>query len=264
MMGSSNNIMSTNSKSTTHTCIDKQVTIIAGAFDKSGSVEKYQDLYISGTNEFLSQQRRQATKNDIDIRFNCLMFNDEMDWVIPPGSNGLVEFPDIRSFPDFNKSTYFCESMTALNDAIVKTIAAVDKYIERKLTKQQHKVIIVVKTDGLDNSSDPENTVNKIRKLISDRQKMGWEFIFLAAGQDAITTGKQYGIGSKSSLTYQQKLTPIAYRKMSEAVTRCITAGDEIAFTPAERSTTMSEISALETTACFNPFSTLPKQENDD
>ena len=61
---------------------------------------------------------------------------------------------------------------------------------------------VVILTDGEENSSK-KYTRAHINDLISDRRNKGWEFVFLAANQDAITTGKEMGIPPEAALSLE-------------------------------------------------------------
>lgn len=61
--------------------------------------------------------------------------------------------------------------------------------------QEEHcKPILMVITDGGENASN-EFTSEKMREMIGERQaKKGWEFLFIAANQDAWQVASNYGI----------------------------------------------------------------------
>jgi hypothetical protein len=68
-------------------------------------------------------------------------------------------------------------------------------------------VIVAIYTDGYENAST-RYTMEKINRMIThQRETYKWEFLFLAANQDAITTASQMGID----------------RHMSSSVEFCVT-----------------------------------------
>jgi hypothetical protein len=79
---------------------------------------------------------------------------------------------------------------------------------------------VIITTDGLENSSK-EFTLKQIKEMITHQTEVyKWEFIFLAANQDAILTGQAMGISKNSSLTYANSAagTTEAYRSLSRGI----------------------------------------------
>lgn len=75
--------------------------------------------------------------------------------------------------------------MTALLDAVGKTIRRIDLIGHTRNKAMGNKVLFVIITDGKENYSE-EYTYADVKKLIKDRQEnAGWEFIFLGANIDA-------------------------------------------------------------------------------
>ena len=92
---------------------------------------------------------------------------------------------------------------TALLDAIGFTIQKI-KNVQKRTNESQRaeKVLFVITTDGMENASW-EFTVDKIKKMIRDqKEKYGWEFIFLGANIDAVTTAAQFGIEEEFAVDY--------------------------------------------------------------
>jgi len=54
------------------------------------------------------------------------------------------------------------------------------------------KVLFVITTDGMENASR-EYTHDKIKKMIRhQKEKYGWDFMFLGTNKDAIVTASQF------------------------------------------------------------------------
>ena len=101
------------------------------------------------------------------------------------------------------------------------------------------KVVIVILTDGMNNSHPDEWTKSSVKQLITNkREQDNWEFIFMGANQDAVLVGNDLGISKNSSVTYSSNSQGIktALRCMSDAVTRTRNGKDaEVEFTQEER-----------------------------
>lgn len=76
----------------------------------------------------------------------------------------------------------------------------------QKQTKEElraEKVIFVITTDGLENASKHYSS-QKIKKMVSmQKEKYGWEFIFLGANMDAIKEASKFGIEEDRAVTYE-------------------------------------------------------------
>ncbi|MDB5177488.1 MAG: hypothetical protein JWN75_1156, partial [Candidatus Saccharibacteria bacterium] len=57
-----------------------------------------------------------------------------------------------------------------------------------------------------------------ISDLITAKRDLGWEFIFLAAGQDAIATATTLSIPAADAYTFAQNLAEEAFVIMSDRV----------------------------------------------
>ena len=60
----------------------------------------------------------------------------------------------------------------------------------------------MITTDGFENASH-RYTPQKVKAMVErQKQKYGWEFIFLGATIDAIATAREYGIDEKHSANF--------------------------------------------------------------
>jgi hypothetical protein len=94
-------------------------------------------------------------------------------------------------------SEYRCDGGTPLYDAIGRGVGILDEAVDGK----QGKAILVVMTDGLENSS-VEFTHEKITALIKARQERGWLVTFLGEGLDVARQGMRMGTRSASTASY--------------------------------------------------------------
>ena len=61
----------------------------------------------------------------------------------------------------------------------------------------------MITTDGLENASKHYSS-QKIKKMVSmQKEKYGWEFIFLGANMDAIKEASKFGIEEDRAVTYE-------------------------------------------------------------
>jgi hypothetical protein len=78
-----------------------------------------------------------------------------------------------------------------------------------------------IMTDGEENSSS-EYTRAAIFKLITDKEKEGWAFVYLGANQDAWAASESIGIHRRNSANYQADAPDVALRSTAEATSRWV------------------------------------------
>lgn len=148
--------------------------------DRSGSMNSIRDEAQGGLNGFIEDQKKVGKAN-----LTIVQFDNEIDCVCDKVN--LTEAAEYVLKP---------RGMTALLDAIGFVISDKEKY-----TSKDGKTIVVVLTDGNENCSKEWNQ-DKIFKLINERKEDGWEFMFLAAGQDAISTATNYGFDADAAVSF--------------------------------------------------------------
>jgi len=187
----------------------KYVNIIA-ILDRSGSMSSIIDDAIGGFNTFLENQKSIKGLANMSI----MLFDTQFDII--------TDKLKIQDVLPFTKKPYVPRGGTSLYDAIGKTI---DGEIENLSTlpkkERPEKTLCVILTDGEENSSR-EYHKEKINKMINDmRENFNWEFLFLAANQDACLTAEGLGISKGNSLDFSATAdgVQVAYTSMSNATT---------------------------------------------
>lgn len=87
-------------------------------------------------------------------------------------------------------------------------------------------VIVVVLTDGKENSSETPGDV--VKELVESRQKDdGWEFLFIGAKQDAALSARSLGIDADHALTMDHSGEGVraVYENTSKSVSRARQSG---------------------------------------
>jgi hypothetical protein len=172
--------------------MNKNLFEIAYILDRSGSMQCMVEPAIAGFNQVLREQREAPG----EARLSLILFDDQYE--LPCDRLPLEEVPDLDT------TTYVPRAMTALLDAIGRTINEIDQRLDSMLEAERPgKVMVAIFTDGLENASR-EFSLDRINHLIREkRENHGWEFLFLAANQDAIATARGMGINPKMSGTVQ-------------------------------------------------------------
>ena len=164
-------------------------THIICILDRSGSMSSIMSDSIGGFNTFLKKQKELPDEATITVA----LFDDKYEL--------LYDNVDIKKAEELTETVWYPRGMTALYDAIGKTINN-EKLNFAKLGKDRPaKVLVCVVTDGLENASR-EYTNDNIKKLIKDCERDDWNFIYLAANQDAFSVGMSFGISGANTFTY--------------------------------------------------------------
>lgn len=183
-------------------------THIICVLDRSGSMSSIMDDSIGGFNTFLQQQKELPD----DATITVALFDDKYEL--------LYDYVDIKKAKKLTKKEWFPRGTTALYDAVCKTIHH-DKAKLAGLGKEApSKVLVCVVTDGYENASK-ENSLGDTEKLIKECEKDDWNFIYLAANQDAFAVGRGFGISYGNTYTYTTSSDGVATMsaKMSNATT---------------------------------------------
>ena len=208
-----------------------EITII---LDRSGSMQSIATDAIGGFNAFLAAQRREPSvgrepsrgpepsvgpgtsggrePNSDPTRLTLVLFDDQYE--VPCKSIPLTEVPDLTD------RTFLPRGSTALRDAIGRTISKMTRsFAARPDGTKPGKVIIAILTDGHENASH-EYTQKHIADLIEAKKELGWEFVFLAANQDALATAADLRIDADDAMNFvsDQAGTAAAFQCMSDKV----------------------------------------------
>ena len=195
--------------------MNKKLTEIAYILDRSGSMQPLVEAAISGFNTFLKDQ--QETSGDASL--TLVLFDDE--YLLHADRTPIQEVLPLDA------STYVPRSCTALLDAIGRTVVNIGKKLANTPEKDRPgKVIIAIYTDGYENAST-DYTANKIAKMIRHQtDNYQWEFLFLAANEDAIATAASYGIDSKNAS--KVSFSPIGHHASTSSISRKVRSSRNI------------------------------------
>ena len=187
----------------------KNLTELVFILDKSGSMSGLEKDTIGGFNSLLDQQR----KVDGECVITTVLFDNRYEL--------LHDRIDIRAVQPITGKEYFVGGSTALLDAIGRTIHKIGT--AQKNTAEAYraeKVMFVIITDGEENASRCYSSM-QIREMIQrQKERYGWEFIFLGANIDAVETAGRFGIDADRAVDYvpDGEGTELNYRMMSQTV----------------------------------------------
>ena len=166
-------------------------TQIVCVLDRSGSMSENGIIYeaISGFNRFLAEQRKLKDTATLTV----VLFDDQYDM--------LYDDVDIKTVKDITYDTWTPRGTTALYDAIGKTINKVKAKHAQLGNEAPAKILVCIVTDGKNNASH-EYTRDGIKGLIKECENINWNFVYLAANQNAFEVGSSFGVSAGNTMTF--------------------------------------------------------------
>jgi uncharacterized protein YegL len=156
----------------------KKTVEIVGILDRSGSMGHLIEETITGYNAFIKEQREVGP-----AKVTLAIFDDQYEV--------LYDRLSINKVPKLTQADFYARGMTALRDAVGKTISTVRG--SQKNGEKPDKTLVFIVTDGYENASS-EYDHDDIKKMIKKRTKKGWEFFFMGADIDAFDQGGTIGV----------------------------------------------------------------------
>jgi hypothetical protein len=199
------------------------VTVI---LDRSGSMAAVADDTVGGFNTFLKDQ--QAAPGEAVL--TVVQFDTEYEFV--------HRARPIRDVPLLTRRTFQPRGNTALLDAIGRAVIETGRRLEQMPEAERpSQVIVVVLTDGQENSSHEFTRDQVFRMIEHQRTVYNWTFLFLGANQDAIVEAGGLGIPAGAALTYAADSSGTARAYAAAArLTRAARSGStDVEFTDEER-----------------------------
>ena len=187
----------------------KNLTEMVFILDKSGSMAGLEADTIGGFNAMIERQK-QANG---EARVSTVLFSTQ--------STVIHDRVDLRKIEPLTRRQYFVGGCTALIDAIggaIHHIGNVHKYA-REEDRPEH-TIFVITTDGMENASHAY-TSDEVKAMVQrQKERYGWEFLFLGANIDAVETAAHFGIGEDRAVTFHNDSVGQAlnYEEVSAAV----------------------------------------------
>ena len=177
--------------------------------DKSGSMAGLESDTIGGFNALITKQKKEQG----EARVTTVLFNHQYEL--------LHDRISIKGIAPITENEYEVSGTTALLDAIGSTIQKIGNAQKRTSEEERAgKVMFIITTDGHENASC-EYTIQKIKSMIAhQKETYNWEFIFLGANIDAVSTAEKFGIDEDFAVKYHadNEGTQLNYQVLSEAV----------------------------------------------
>lgn len=194
----------------------KNLSEIVFLLDRSGSMSGLEKDTIGGFNAMIEKQK----KEEGEALISTILFDHEMKVL-----HDRVKVQDVKPI---SEKDYQVRGCTALLDAMggaIHHISNVHKYARNEDVPEH--TIFVITTDGMENASSHYSS-SKVRTMVErQKEKYGWEFLFLGANMDAIAAAKDFGIEEDKAVEYRSDDigTRLNYAVMSEAICEFRTKG---------------------------------------
>ena len=187
----------------------KNLTEIVFILDRSGSMAGLEDDTIGGFNAMIEKQRKEAG----EALVSTVLFDHETEVI--------HDRVDIRRIEPITRKEYYVRGSTALLDAVggaIHHIGNVHKYAREE--DRPEKTLFVITTDGMENASHKYSYARLKAMIERQKEKHGWEFLFLGANIDAAREAARFGIGADCAANYHadSEGTNVIYETLSSAI----------------------------------------------
>ena len=187
----------------------KDLTELVFILDRSGSMAGLEADTIGGFNSMIERQK----KEEGEALVSTVLFANR--------STVIHDRVDLQKIEPMTDRQYCVGGCTALIDAIggaIHHIGNVHKYA-REEDRPEHTVFVIT-TDGMENASHCYSSDEVKAMVEKQKNKYGWEFLFLGANIDAVETAARYGIGKDRAVNFinDARGQALNYAEVSEAV----------------------------------------------
>ena len=185
------------------------MTELVFILDRSGSMAGLEADTIGGFNSMIARQKQEAG----EALVSTVLFDNE--------SVVIHDRLPLAKVPLMTEKEYFTRGCTALLDAVggaIHHIGNIHKYA-RSEDVPEH-TLFVITTDGMENASH-RYSAQRVKEMIQrQKEKYGWEFLFLGANIDAVETAGHLGIAPDRAVNYHcdSEGTRLNYEVVGQAV----------------------------------------------
>ena len=185
------------------------MTELVFILDRSGSMAGLEADTIGGFNSMIAKQKKEAGKAVV----STILFDSD--------SVVITDRLPLEEVTPMTEKEYFTCGSTALLDAVggaIRHISHIHKYARREDVPE--KTLFVIITDGCENASRRYDFKTVRRMIEHEKEKYGWEFLFLGANIDAAAEAERFGICADRAVNYKcdKAGTALNYEVVGEAV----------------------------------------------
>ena len=190
----------------------KNLTELVFILDRSGSMAGLEDDTIGGFNAMIEKQKAEPG----EALVSTVLFDNR--------SEVIHDRLPLDKVPAMTRKEYYVRGCTALLDAVgsaVHHIGNVHKYAREE--DRPARTLFVITTDGMENASRRYD-YHRVKEMIErQKERHGWEFVFLGANIDAAKEAARFGIDADRAANYHadRRGTGVVYEAMNQLVSCC-------------------------------------------
>lgn len=187
----------------------KNLTELVFILDRSGSMAGLEDDTIGGFNAMIEKQKMEPGEAVV----STVLFDNET--VV------LHDRVDLGQIAPMTREDYYVRGCTALLDAVggaIHHIGNVHKYAREE--DRPEKTLFVITTDGMENASR-RYTYQRVKDMLQQqKERYGWDFLFLGANIDAAREAGRFGIEPDRAANYHadHQGTGVVFETVNEAI----------------------------------------------
>ena len=187
----------------------KNLTELVFILDRSGSMAGLEDDTIGGFNSMLEKQRAEPGEAYV----STVLFDNR--------SEVIHDRLPLERVPALTRKEYYVRGCTALLDAVggaIHHIGNIHKYAREEDRPQ--RTLFIITTDGMENASRRYDYPRAREMIERQKEKYGWEFLFLGANIDAAKEAARFGISAERAANYHadHQGTGLVYEAVNAAV----------------------------------------------
>lgn len=189
--------------------MNEKLTELVFILDRSGSMSGLEQDTIGGFNSMIRKQKG----IDGEAYVSTVLFDHATEVV--------HDRVPLRNVPELTEETYYTRGSTALLDAVcmaIQHIGNIHKYARDE--DRPGKTLFVITTDGYENASREYSYADARRLIERQRDKYGWEFLFMGSNIDAGRVAGNMGIERNRSVNMagDGQGQRVMYEAMSDVV----------------------------------------------
>jgi uncharacterized protein YegL len=185
------------------------ITELVFILDRSGSMSGLEADTIGGFNSLIEKQKKQPGQCYV----TTILFDNVTEVI-----HDRVELSQVQPMTD---EDYTVRGCTALLDAVGSAIHHISHihHYARPEDVPEHTMFVIT-TDGMENASHRYDGARVKQMVEHEKEKYGWEFLFLGANIDAVGTASRFGIGADRAVNYRadSQGTQVIYDTVADTV----------------------------------------------
>ena len=187
----------------------QNLTELVFILDRSGSMQGLEKDTIGGFNAMIEKQKKEPGEAFV----STVLFDDRVEV--------LYDRVPLHEVRPITQQEYSVRGCTALLDALggaIHHMGNIHKYARPEDVPV--RTLFVITTDGMENASRRYTAPQVKADIQRQKERYGWEFLFLGANIDAVETAGHLGIAPDRAVNYHSDSvgTRFNYAAVSQAV----------------------------------------------